>query len=88
MVFGVLTIITFCPFYGVAVSSLVSCSVLKPTRVLANRSSLDHRHLKPKAIHDPEILEEFSKDYMYLQCIQFINSVSGHAGLPPTTTRI
>jgi serine/threonine-protein phosphatase 2A activator len=35
-----------------------------------------HRHLRPKAIHDNEILEEFSKEYMYLACIQFINSVS------------
>lgn len=35
----------------------------------------NHKHLKPKAIHDQEILEEFSKDYMYLQCIQFINSI-------------
>ncbi|CAG7850398.1 Serine/threonine-protein phosphatase 2A activator 2; AltName: Full=Peptidyl-prolyl cis-trans isomerase PTPA-2; Short=PPIase PTPA-2; Short=Rotamase PTPA-2; AltName: Full=Phosphotyrosyl phosphatase activator 2 [Serendipita indica DSM 11827] len=34
-----------------------------------------HRHLRPKSIHDNEILEEFSKDYMYLACIQFINSI-------------
>lgn len=34
-----------------------------------------HKHLRPKSIHDTEILEEFSKDYMYLACIQFINSV-------------
>lgn len=34
-----------------------------------------HKHLRPKAIHDPEILEEFSKDYMYLSCISFINSI-------------
>ncbi|WVQ83513.1 serine/threonine-protein phosphatase 2A activator 2 [Cryptococcus sp. DSM 104549] len=35
----------------------------------------DHKYLRPKAIHDPEILEEFSKDYMYLSCISFINSI-------------
>ncbi|WRT65394.1 serine/threonine-protein phosphatase 2A activator 2 [Kwoniella shivajii] len=35
----------------------------------------DHKHLRPKAIHDPEILEAFSKDYMYLSCISFINSI-------------
>lgn len=34
-----------------------------------------HRHLRPKSIHDKEILEEFSKDYMYLACINFINSI-------------
>ncbi|KAI8612915.1 hypothetical protein BC830DRAFT_523805 [Chytriomyces sp. MP71] len=35
----------------------------------------DHKYLRPKCIHDPEILTEFSKDYMYLSCISFINSV-------------
>lgn len=34
-----------------------------------------HKHLRPKSIHDPEILDEFSKDYMYLACIKFIDSV-------------
>ncbi|KAK4683947.1 serine/threonine-protein phosphatase 2A activator, partial [Tremellales sp. Uapishka_1] len=35
----------------------------------------DHRHLRPKAIHDAEIIEAFAPDYMYLACIQFINSI-------------
>ncbi|KAJ3029543.1 UNVERIFIED_CONTAM: Serine/threonine-protein phosphatase 2A activator 2 [Siphonaria sp. JEL0065] len=35
----------------------------------------DHKHMRPKCIHDPEILQEFSQDYMYLACIKFINSV-------------
>ena len=34
-----------------------------------------HKYLKPKSIHNQEILEEFSKDYMYFSCIQFINRV-------------
>jgi len=34
-----------------------------------------HKYLRPKSIHDNEILEEFSKDYMYFACIKFINSV-------------
>lgn len=34
-----------------------------------------HKHLRPKAIHDSDILEEFSKDYMYLSYIRYINSV-------------
>lgn len=37
--------------------------------------SADHKHLTPKAIHDPEILEAFSPSYMYLSCITFINSI-------------
>lgn len=35
----------------------------------------NHRHLRPKAIHDAEIVDEFACKYMYLACIQFINSV-------------
>ncbi|KAJ3161070.1 Serine/threonine-protein phosphatase 2A activator 2 [Geranomyces michiganensis] len=35
----------------------------------------DHKYIRPKAIHDPDIIEQFSRDYMYLACIQFINSV-------------
>lgn len=34
-----------------------------------------HKHLRPKSIHDPEILEAFAPQYMYLSCIAFINSV-------------
>ncbi|KAI8866661.1 Phosphotyrosyl phosphatase activator [Ramicandelaber brevisporus] len=35
----------------------------------------DHPHLRPKAIHNPEIVDEMADDYMYLKCIQFVNSV-------------
>ncbi|KAK9720598.1 Serine/threonine-protein phosphatase 2A activator 2 [Basidiobolus ranarum] len=34
-----------------------------------------HKHIRPKAIHDRDIVEEFSKDYMYLACIKFVNDV-------------
>ncbi|KAA1474600.1 Phosphotyrosyl phosphatase activator [Dentipellis sp. KUC8613] len=34
-----------------------------------------HKYLRPKSIHDPEIVDEFAKDYMYFACIKFINSV-------------
>lgn len=34
-----------------------------------------HKYLRPKSIHDPDVLEGFSQQYMYLACIQFINSV-------------
>lgn len=35
----------------------------------------DHKHLRPKSIHDKEILDEFHKDYMYFDSIHFINGV-------------
>ncbi|KAF8497407.1 Phosphotyrosyl phosphatase activator [Russula emetica] len=34
-----------------------------------------HKYLRPKSIHDSEVVEEFSKDYMYFACIRFINSI-------------
>ncbi|KAG8792484.1 Serine/threonine-protein phosphatase 2A activator 2 [Ceratobasidium sp. 428] len=34
-----------------------------------------HPHLRPKSIHNAEVIEEFSKHYMYFACIEFINSV-------------
>jgi serine/threonine-protein phosphatase 2A activator len=34
-----------------------------------------HKYLRPKSIHDHEVVEEVSKDYMYFACIRFINSV-------------
>ncbi|KAL7408903.1 hypothetical protein BDY24DRAFT_367538 [Mrakia frigida] len=34
-----------------------------------------HKYLRPKSIHDPDILEQFGDDYMYFACIRFINSI-------------
>ncbi|KAF8994378.1 hypothetical protein BDQ17DRAFT_1331138 [Cyathus striatus] len=34
-----------------------------------------HKYIRPKAIHDAEIVEEYSKDYIYFACIAFINSI-------------
>ncbi|THU84548.1 Phosphotyrosyl phosphatase activator, partial [Dendrothele bispora CBS 962.96] len=34
-----------------------------------------HKYIRPKAIHDPEIVEEYAKEYIYFACIRFINSV-------------
>ena len=36
---------------------------------------MDHKRIKPKSILQPEILEYFSKDYMYLGCIKYIMDV-------------
>ncbi|KAJ3017852.1 Serine/threonine-protein phosphatase 2A activator 2 [Thoreauomyces humboldtii] len=35
----------------------------------------DHKYIRPKAIHDPDVIEQYSQDYMYLACIKFINSI-------------
>jgi serine/threonine-protein phosphatase 2A activator len=31
--------------------------------------------MKPKSIHNKDIIEEYSKEYMYLSCIKFVNHV-------------
>ena len=36
---------------------------------------IGHKYIKPKAIHDADIVDEYSKHYMYFACIKFINSV-------------
>lgn len=35
--------------------------------------------MRPKAIHDAELLEAFAPEYMYLSCIAFINSIKTHS---------
>lgn len=34
-----------------------------------------HPHMKPKLIHNQELVELYYKQYMYLECIHFINSI-------------
>ncbi|KAI9106256.1 Phosphotyrosyl phosphatase activator, partial [Phlyctochytrium arcticum] len=35
----------------------------------------DHKHLRPKSIHSQDVISQYAADYMYLACVQFINSV-------------
>lgn len=67
------------------------CPVERFVQCLRGRNStspltlnfIGHKFLRPKSIHDNEIVEEYSKDYMYLACIHFINSVGNTFGLSP-----
>ena len=36
----------------------------------------DHRRILPKSFTKPDIYEHFSKDYLFLAAIKFINQVS------------
>ncbi|CAG8578237.1 9939_t:CDS:2 [Ambispora gerdemannii] len=36
---------------------------------------IGHKYIRPKSIHDKDVVDEYSKEYMYLACIKFINSV-------------
>lgn len=40
-----------------------------------------HPYILPKSIHNTDIINEFSGEYMYLSCVAFINSIKTTAGL-------
>lgn len=67
-------IITFCLF-SLVLRNYEACRRLVTERVYSDICAAGHKFVRPKGIHDPEIVEELSKDYMYFSCIQFINSV-------------
>ncbi|KAH9610480.1 hypothetical protein KSS87_023880 [Heliosperma pusillum] len=43
--------------------------------VFGSAQLIDHKYMKPKSIHNEDILENFSSEFMYLSCIQFIRKV-------------
>ena len=66
----------FLPFlWGSAQLKSQSNITYATTTSLHTNWNLGHKYIKPKSIHDPDIISEFSADYMYLACIKFINSV-------------
>ncbi len=48
---------------------------------IADTTCSGHKYIRPKSIHDSDTVEEFSKHYMYLACIKFINSVRSFLNL-------
>ncbi|KAJ6791853.1 putative serine/threonine-protein phosphatase 2A activator [Iris pallida] len=43
--------------------------------VFGSAQLVDHKYMKPKSIHNDDILENFEKDYMYLSCVAFVKKV-------------
>ncbi|KAK1262910.1 hypothetical protein QJS04_geneDACA017403 [Acorus gramineus] len=43
--------------------------------VFGSAQLIDHRYMKPKSIHNPDILDNFSGEYMYLSCVAFVKKV-------------
>ncbi|EPS45173.1 hypothetical protein H072_839 [Dactylellina haptotyla CBS 200.50] len=49
--------------------------------VFGSAQLFHHQYLRPISIHNPELLDELSDEYMYLDCIRFINSIKTTANL-------
>lgn len=43
--------------------------------IFGSSQLIDHKYMKPKSIHNQDILENFSNEYLYLSCISFIKKV-------------
>ncbi|KAK3175496.1 hypothetical protein Dsin_032591 [Dipteronia sinensis] len=43
--------------------------------IFGSSQLIDHKYMKPKSIHNHDILDNFSNEFMYLSCIAFIKKV-------------
>ncbi|KAL6566260.1 hypothetical protein OROGR_001875 [Orobanche gracilis] len=43
--------------------------------IFGSSQLIDHKYMKPKSIHNDDILENFSNEYLYLSCIVFAKKV-------------
>ncbi|KAF3676270.1 putative dihydroorotate dehydrogenase (quinone), mitochondrial-like, partial [Capsicum annuum] len=43
--------------------------------IFGSSQLIDHKYMKPKSIHNEDILENFANEYLYLSCIVFIKKV-------------
>lgn len=43
--------------------------------IFGSSQLIDHKYMKPKSIHNQDILDNFSKEYMYISCIAFVKKV-------------
>ncbi|CAM8974670.1 unnamed protein product [Rhodiola kirilowii] len=43
--------------------------------IFGSSQLIDHKYMKPKSIHNDDILENFANEYMYLSCIAFVKKV-------------
>lgn len=43
--------------------------------IFGSAQLIDHKYMKPKSIHNEDILENFSKEYLYLGCVNFVKKV-------------
>ncbi|KAH7424055.1 hypothetical protein KP509_12G087500 [Ceratopteris richardii] len=47
--------------------------------IFGSSQLINHKYMKPKSIHNEDILENFSNEYLYLGCVSFVKKVKkGH----------
>ncbi|KAK3230696.1 hypothetical protein Dsin_002577 [Dipteronia sinensis] len=44
--------------------------------IFGSSQLIDHKYMKPKSIHNHDILDNLSNEFMYLSCIAFIKKVN------------
>ncbi|XP_020091037.1 serine/threonine-protein phosphatase 2A activator [Ananas comosus] len=43
--------------------------------IFGSAQLIDHKYMKPKSIQNPDILDNFSNEYLYLACVAFVKKV-------------
>ncbi|RWR92438.1 serine/threonine-protein phosphatase 2A activator-like protein [Cinnamomum micranthum f. kanehirae] len=43
--------------------------------IFGSAQLIDHKYMKPKSIHNEDILDNFADEYMYLSCVAFVKKV-------------
>ncbi|XP_058096866.1 uncharacterized protein LOC131242313 [Magnolia sinica] len=43
--------------------------------IFGSAQLIDHKYMKPKSIHNEDILENFADEFMYLSCVAFVRKV-------------
>eukprot|EP01018_Ginkgo_biloba_P035919 Gb_10623 [translate_table: standard] len=43
--------------------------------IFGSSQLVDHKYMKPKSIHNQDILDNFSHEYLYLSCVAFVKKV-------------
>ncbi|XP_068655513.1 uncharacterized protein [Aristolochia californica] len=43
--------------------------------IFGSAQLIDHKYMKPKSIHNQDILDNFSNEYLYLSCVAFVKKV-------------
>ncbi|KAL5705199.1 hypothetical protein ACHQM5_023535 [Ranunculus cassubicifolius] len=43
--------------------------------IFGSSQLIDHKYMKPKSIHNQDIIENFADEYLYISCIQFVKKV-------------